>query len=81
MAETARGEAIARALQLLRELLAGPVSAGELAARLGWGIRTVHRDIAAMARAGIAVDEIREGRRIAYRVRPESILEALGIDR
>lgn len=81
MADTPRGEAITRALQLLRELLAGPVSATDLAKRLGWGVRTVHRDLTAISRAGIAVEEHRDGRRLAYRVRPETVLEALGLRR
>lgn len=77
----ARGDALARALRLLRELLSGPASVVELGERLEWTARTVRRDLAAIREAGIAVAEVREGREVRYRLDLADLLDALTGDR
>jgi DNA-binding transcriptional ArsR family regulator len=76
-----RGDALARALRLLRELLSGPASVVELGERLGWTARTVRRDLAALREAGIAVEEIRDWREVRYRLDLDDLLAALAGDR
>jgi DNA-binding IclR family transcriptional regulator len=77
----ARGDSLARALRLLRELLSGPASVVELGERLGWTARTVRRDLAALQEAGIAVEEIRDWREVRYRLDLDDLLAALAGNR
>lgn len=76
-----RGDMLTEALTLLRELRTGRWLVADLAELLGRKRRTVYRTLLAIERAGIELERHREGPRVYYRVRRESLERALGLRR
>ena len=63
--------------QILQELKAGPLAAGEIVARFGISGPSISRHLAILKAAGL-VSERREANRIIYRLEPEQLALSVG---
>jgi DNA-binding transcriptional ArsR family regulator len=74
-----RGDNTRQAIAAIRLLLRGPLSAGELAEKLGCNVRTSYRILRVLPDAGLELTGTREGKIVVYQLSRAGVGRTLGL--